>query len=182
MVYVHIIHIRMLQCIRCLHLCYPSGDPCTIFQLAAHIWSIVFVFHWDSTSLGATSKLNIEYGITDALSMWHKYNVIAYIVVIHGRLNTRVETRCPGGFSISCLASRSRYFSNSEIEFYFHVLVKFSSNHAKKFLQVYLNINLLFQVITSLWGRSALDNLSEFELVTIVIIGYMLRYHTGEFG
>ena len=31
-------------------------------------------------------------------------------------------------------------------------------------------------------GQSALDNLSEFDLVTIVITGYMLRYHTGEFG
>ena len=40
----------------------------------------------------------------------------------------------------------------------------------------------MFQIITSLWGRSASDNLSEFELVTIVITGYMLRYHTGEFG
>ena len=71
---------------------------------------------------------NIKYGIiTDALSVWHKYNVIAYTVVIHGRLDTRVETRCPGGFSISCWASRSRHFSYSEIEFYFQVLVQFSS-------------------------------------------------------
>ena len=58
----------------------------------------------------------------------------------------------------------------------------FSLYHAKKSLPVYLYINLLFQIITSLWGRSALDNLSEFELVTIVITGYMLRYPTGEFG
>ena len=56
--------------------------------------------------------------------------------------------------------------------------MKFSLNHAKKSLPVYLYINQLFQIITSL----ALDNLSEFELVTIVITGYMLRYHTGEFG
>ena len=56
--------------------------------------------------------------------------------------------------------------------------MKFSSYHAKKSLPVYLYINLLFQIITSL----ALDNLSEFELVTMVITGYMLRYHTGEFG
>ena len=75
-------------------------------------------------------RANIKYGITDALSSWHKYNVIACNVVIHGRLGTRVETRCPGGFSISCLASRSRHFSYSEIEFYFQVLVKFSSYHA----------------------------------------------------
>ena len=93
---------------------------------------------------------NIKYGITDALSLWHTYNVIAYTVVIHGCLDTRVETRCPGGFSISCLASRSRRFSYSEIEFYFQVLLKFSSYHAKKSLPVYLYINPLFQIITSL--------------------------------
>ena len=93
---------------------------------------------------------NIKYGITDALSLWHKYNVIAYTVVIHGRLDTRVETRCPGGFSISCLASRSRHFSYSEVEFYFQVLVKFSSYHAKKSFPVYLYTDLLFQIITSL--------------------------------
>ena len=61
----------------------------------------------------------IKYGITDALSVWHKYNVIAYTVLIHGRLDTRVETRYPGGFSISCLASSSRHFSYSQIEFLF---------------------------------------------------------------
>ena len=79
---------------------------------------------------------NIKYGITDALSLWHKYNVITYTVVIHERLDTRVETRCPEGFSISCLASRSRHFSYSEIEFYFqvHVFVKFSSYHDQEIL------------------------------------------------
>ena len=46
--------------------------------------------------------------------------IIAFTVVIHGRLDTRVETRCPEGVSISFLASRSRhfrivYFSYSEI-------------------------------------------------------------------
>ena len=82
--------------------------------------SLRFKLSWhDSTA-------NIKYGIIDALSLWYKYNVIAYTVVIHERLDTRVETRCSGGFSI-CLASRSRHFSYSEIEFYFRVLVKFSS-------------------------------------------------------
>ena len=52
---------------------------------------------------------NIKYGITGALSLWHKYNVIAYTVVIHGGLDTRVETRCSGGFSISCLALKSSF-------------------------------------------------------------------------
>ena len=41
-------------------------------------------------------------------------------------------------------------FSYSETEFYFQVLVKFSSYHAKKSLPVYLYINLLFEIITSL--------------------------------
>ena len=60
--------------------------------------------------------------------------------------------------------------------------MEFSLYHAMKSLPVYLYINLLFQIITSLWGRSALDNLSEFELVTMVITDLMLRYHIGEFG
>ena len=137
--------------------------------------SLIFNLSWHDFTA------NIKYGITDALSFWHKYNVIAYTVVIHGRLDTRVETKCPGGFSISCLASRSRHFSYSEVEFYFQVLVKFSSYHAKKSFPVYLYTDLLFQIITSLWGRSALDNLSEIGLVTIVITGYMLSCHTGEF-
>ena len=105
---------------------------------------------------------------------------IAYTVVIHGRLYTRVETRCPGGVRISSLASRSRHFSYFEIVFYFQVLVKFSLYHTKKSIPVYLYINLLFQIIISLWGRSDLDTLFEFELVTLVNTDYMLRYHTGE--
>ena len=73
-------------------------------------------------------------------------------------------------------------FRTLKSSFYFQVLVKFSSYHAKKSLAVYLYINLLFQIITSLWSWSALENLSEFELVTIVITDYMLRYHSREFG
>ena len=80
---------------------------------------------------------------------------------------------------ISSLASRSRHFSYFEFEivFYFQVLVNFSFYHAKKSLPVYLYINLLFQIITSLqnvWGRSDLDNLFEFELVTMVITCYAI--------
>ena len=54
--------------------------------------------------------------------------------------------------------------------------------HAKKSLPIYKSTNLLFQIIASLWGRLALDKLTEFELVTMVINDCMLRYHTGEFG
>ena len=126
------------------------------------------MFHWDSTSLGTTSQL-----------IWNNWctlieaQIIAYTVVIHGCLDTRVETRCPGGVSISYLASRSCHFSYSEIVFSFQLLVTFSINHAKESLTVHLYIYLLFQIITSLWCRSALDNLSEFELVTMVITDYM---------
>ena len=124
------------------------------------MWSIVFMFHWESTLSWYDFTANIKYWLTDALSVWHKYNVIAYTVVFHGRLDTRVETRCPGGVSISCLASRSRHFSYSEIEFYFQVLVKFFFHTMPRnpYRFIYTCINLLFKIITSLWGRSALDN------------------------
>ena len=38
-------------------------------------------------------------------------------MVIHGRLDTRVETRCLGWIGIYCLASRFRHFSYSKIAF-----------------------------------------------------------------
>ena len=47
---------------------------------------------------------------------------------------------------------------------------------------IYLSTFCFKLLITSLWGRSALDKLSEFMLGTMVITDYMLRYHTGEFG
>ena len=75
-------------------------------------------------------------------------------------LDARVETRCPGVVSVSCLTSRSRHFW-----YYFIVLVKsyLYMYHAKKSLPVYLYIDLLFQIIASLRGPSALDNFSQFE-------------------
>ena len=39
----------------------------------------------------------------------------------------------------------------------------------------------MFQIITSLWGQSTLDNFSEFQQVTMIITDFILRYHTGEF-
>ena len=54
---------------------------------------------------------------------------VHHTVVIYGRLDTRVETRCPGGVSIYGLANRSRHFSYSGILFYFKVFVKFSLYH-----------------------------------------------------
>ena len=45
--------------------------------------------------------------------------------------------------------------------------------HVKKSLPVYLYINLLFQIIVSLRGRSALDNFSQFENVIMAITKYI---------
>ena len=119
------------------------------------------------------ARLHSSYEIRNNWCTLIEVQKIAYTVVIHGCLDTRVETRCAGGVSISYMASRSRHFSYFEIVFSFQLLVKFSINHAKKSLTVHLYINLLFHIITSLWCRPALDNHSEFELVTMVITDYM---------
>ena len=50
---------------------------------------------------------NVKYKRTDALSLWHQQK--STTVDIHGPLQTRGETRCPGGVSVSCLASRTRH-------------------------------------------------------------------------
>ena len=75
-------------------------------------------------------------------------------MVIYGRLDTRVETRCPGGVSISCLANRSRHFPYSQtLLFYYEVAVNFFFIPYQEFLPVYFYINQLLQIIISLWGR-----------------------------
>ena len=86
---------------------------------------------------------NIKYGITDALSVWHKYNVIAYTVVIHGRLDTRVETRCPGESASPAWLAALVIFRTLKSSFIFKYSWSFFSYHAKKSLPVYLYINLL---------------------------------------
>ena len=48
---------------------------------------------------------NIKYKRTDALLLLHQQQ--STTVDIHGPLQTRGETRCPGGVSVSCLASRT---------------------------------------------------------------------------
>ena len=50
---------------------------------------------------------NVKYKRTDALSLWHQQK--STTVDIHGPLQTRGENRCPGGVSVSCLASRTRH-------------------------------------------------------------------------
>ena len=52
-------------------------------------------------------KLYVKYKETDALSLWHQQQ--STTVDIHGPLQTRGETRCPGGVSVFSLASRTRY-------------------------------------------------------------------------
>ena len=50
---------------------------------------------------------NVKYKRTDALSLSHQQQ--STTVDIHGPLQTRGKTRCPGGVSVSCLASRTRH-------------------------------------------------------------------------
>ena len=45
-------------------------------------------------------KSNVKYKRTDALSLWHQQ--YSTTVDIHGPLQARGETRCPGGVSVSC--------------------------------------------------------------------------------
>ena len=54
-----------------------------------------------------SSSNNVKYKRTDALSLWHQQKSTK--VDIHRPLKTRGETRCPGGVSVSCLASRTRH-------------------------------------------------------------------------
>ena len=77
---------------------------------------------------------NIKYRITDALSLWHKYNVIAYTVVIHERLDTIVETGVRENSASPVWLAALVIFRTLKSSFYFQVLVKFSSYHAKKSL------------------------------------------------
>ena len=50
-------------------------------------------------------QLNVKYKRTDALSLWHQQE--STTVGIHGPLQSRGETRCPGGVSVSCLKTQS---------------------------------------------------------------------------
>ena len=74
------------------------------------------------------------------------------------RLGVREESASPAWLAALVI------FRTLKSSFIFKNSWSFFSYHAKKSLPVYLYINLLFQIITSLWGRSALDNPSEFEL------------------
>ena len=47
---------------------------------------------------------NVKYNRTEALSLWHQQK--STTVDMYGPLQTRCETRCPEGVSVSCLASR----------------------------------------------------------------------------
>ena len=54
-----------------------------------------------------TRDSNVKYTRIDALSLWHQQK--STTVAIHGPLQTRGETRCPGGIGVSCLAIRTRH-------------------------------------------------------------------------
>ena len=99
---------------------------------------------------------NIKYGITDALSLWHKYNVIAYTVVIQGRLDTkswdhvsREDSASPAWLTALVI------FRTLKSSFIFKYLREVFFLPCQEIL-IGLFIHLLFQIITSLWGRSAL--------------------------
>ena len=66
------------------------------------------------------TKNNVKYKRTDALSLWHKQ--YSTTVDIHGPLKTRGETRCPGGVSVSSLASRTRH---EVLLYYFYSIINF---------------------------------------------------------
>ena len=49
----------------------------------------------------------VKYKRTGALSLWHLQYITT--VDIHRPLQTKGETRCPGGVGVSCLASHTRH-------------------------------------------------------------------------
>ena len=116
-----------------------------IIHIGRHPLFALMLPDWQSMHYILNCSLYLKYRLRVSLRFnlsWHDFaanitcrnnwstlvvvQIIAYTVVIHGRLDTRVETRCPEGVNISCLPSRSRHFSYSEIVFSFQVLMKFS--------------------------------------------------------
>ena len=73
--------------------------------LGCHISSRQILSFYSSLQL--LHGFNVKYKKTDALSLWHQQQ--STTVDIHGPLQTRGETRCPEGVSVSCLASRTRH-------------------------------------------------------------------------
>ena len=62
---------------------------------------------FNSEHISILLYMRVKYERTDALSLWHQQK--STTVDIHGPLQTRGETRCPGGVSVSFLASRIRH-------------------------------------------------------------------------
>ena len=56
---------------------------------------------------GKKCDINVKYKRTDAPSLLHQQKSTK--LDIHGPLQTRGETKCPGAVSVSCLASRTRH-------------------------------------------------------------------------
>ena len=84
---------------------------CSIIKLiydVLYVRSICARSHESMLFVGIAMENNqVKYKRTDVLSLWHQQ--LSTTVYIHGPLQTRGETRCPGGVSVSCLASRTRH-------------------------------------------------------------------------
>ena len=75
------------------------------------LWNCVKSFNchhaFHEHKMGRAIEWNVKYKRTDAPSLWHQQQ--STTVDIHGPLQTRGDIRCPGGVSVSCLASRTRH-------------------------------------------------------------------------
>ena len=129
----------------CIYNSYAHVAMYPLFALVLPDWrSMLYILNCSSYlkyRLRVLLRFNISWHDFAAnLSLWHKCNVIAYSMVIYGRLDTRVETRCPAGFSISCFASRSRHFLWNR--------VLFSSTHEVFFIPWPILFRVLWNCLT----------------------------------
>ena len=62
-------------------------------------------YHYQTIHRMLKWQWGVKYKRTYSLSLWHQQ--YSTTLDIHGPLQTRGETRCPGGVSVSCLASRT---------------------------------------------------------------------------
>ena len=97
----------------CFHICRKEDTRETFGRLQD--FGKMASFHTPSTARCVSFKNlptylslpNVKYKRTDALSLWHEQQ--STTVDIHEPLQTRGETRCPGGVSVPCFASRTRH-------------------------------------------------------------------------
>ena len=85
-----------------------TKDPTKLFDYTKKTHQIRKISWTDNNhSIGLVSWINVKYKRTDALSLWHQQ--YSTMMDNDGPLQTRGETRCPGGVSVSCLASCTRH-------------------------------------------------------------------------